>query len=85
MTDRDADSGVGIPVLVMRESPMRSLFSHACAWKSITREDYSGHLIEKCIEDIDSFQTDARQDRSGARDVGFPGADPEGGDDKMAA
>ena len=56
MKGRDASAGDGIPVLVMRESQTRSLFSHACAGKSTTREGYSGHLIEKCIEDIDSVQ-----------------------------
>ena len=44
---RDAGSGDGIPVLVMRESQTRSLFSHACAGRSTSREGYSGHLIEK--------------------------------------
>ena len=34
MKSRDADPGDGIPVLVMRESQTRSLFSHACAGKS---------------------------------------------------
>ena len=38
MKGRDADPGDGIPVLVMRESQTRSLFSHACAGKSTTRE-----------------------------------------------
>ena len=56
MKGRDPDSGDGIPVLVMRESQTRSLFSPACASKSTTRESYSGYLIEKCIEDIDSVQ-----------------------------
>ena len=58
MKGRDADSGDGIPVLVMRESQTRSLFSHACAGKSTSREGYSSFLIEKCVEDIDSVQKD---------------------------
>jgi hypothetical protein len=56
MKGREADSGDGIPVLVMRESQTRSLFSHACAGKSTSREGYSGYLIERCVEDIDSVQ-----------------------------
>ena len=47
-----------VPVLVMRESQTRSLFSHACAGKSTSREGYSGYLIERCVEDIDSVQKD---------------------------
>ena len=43
---------------VMRDSQTRSFFSHACAGKSISKEDYSGHLIKKCIEDVDSAQKD---------------------------
>ena len=58
MKDREADTGDGIPVLVMRESQTRSLFSHACAGKNTSREGYSGYLIEKCVEDIDSVQKD---------------------------
>ena len=58
MKGRDADSGDGILVLVMRESQTRSIFSHACAGKSTSREGYSRYLIEKCIEDIDRFQKD---------------------------
>ncbi len=58
MKGREADSGDGIPVLVMRDSQTRSLFSHACAGKSTSREGYSGHLIERCVEDIDSVQKD---------------------------
>ena len=58
MKGRDADSGDGIPVLVMRESQTRSLFSHACAGKSTSREGYSGYRIEKCVEEIDSGQKD---------------------------
>ena len=58
MKGRDAESGDGIPVLVMRESQTRSLFSHACAGKSTSREGYSSFLIEKCVEDIDSVQKD---------------------------
>ena len=42
----------------MRESQTRSLFSHACAGKSSSREGYSGYPIEKCVEDIDSMQKD---------------------------
>ena len=42
----------------MRESQTRSLFSHACAGKSTSREGYSSFLIEKCVEDIDSVQKD---------------------------
>ena len=34
MKSRDADPGDGSPVLVMRESQTRSLFSYACAGKS---------------------------------------------------
>ena len=58
MKGREADSGDGIPILVMRESQTRSLFSHACAGKSTSREGYSGYLIESCVEDIDSVQKD---------------------------
>ena len=58
MKGRDAVFGDGIQVLVMRESQTRSLFSHACAGKSISREGYSGYLIEKCVEDIDTVQKD---------------------------
>ena len=58
MKGREADTGDGIPVLVMRESQTRSLFSHACAGKSTSKEGYSGYLIEKCVEDIDSVQKD---------------------------
>ena len=58
MKSREADAGDGIPVLVMRESQTRSIFSHACAGKSTTREGYSGYIIEKAIEDIDSDQKD---------------------------
>jgi hypothetical protein len=58
MKSREADAGDGIPVLVMRESQTRSLFSHACAGKSTTREGYSGYIIENSIEDIDSVQKD---------------------------
>ena len=41
-TGWDADSRDGIPVLVMRESRTRSLFSHACADKNTSKEGYSG-------------------------------------------
>lgn len=58
MKGRDAEAGDGIPVLVMRESQTRSLFSHACAGKSTSREGYSAYIIEKCVEDIDSVQKD---------------------------
>ena len=58
MKGREADSGDGIPVLVMRDSQTRSLFSHACAGKSTSREGHSGHLIGRCVEDIDSVQKD---------------------------
>ena len=58
MKGRDADPGDGIPVLVMRDSQTRSLFSHACAGKSTAREGYSSYLIERCVEDIDSIQKD---------------------------
>ena len=58
MKGRDADSGDGFPVLVMRESQTRAQFSHACAGKSTSREGYSGCLIEKFAEDIDSLQND---------------------------
>ena len=34
---RDADSGEGVSVLVMRESQTRSLFSHVCAGKSTSK------------------------------------------------
>lgn len=34
MKGRDADTGDGVPVLVMGESQTRALFSHACAGKS---------------------------------------------------
>ena len=60
MKGREADSGDGILVLVMRESQTRSLFSHACAGKNTSREGYSGYLIERCVEDIDSVQKDIR-------------------------
>ena len=40
----------------MRESQTRSLFSYACAGKSTSREEYSGDLIENCIEDIKGVQ-----------------------------
>ena len=58
MKSRDADPGDGVPVLVMRESQTRSLFSHACAGKSTSKEGYSSYLIGKCVEDIDSVQKD---------------------------
>ena len=58
MKSRDADPGDGIPVLVMRESQTRSLFSHACAGKSTSKEGYSSYLIGKCVEEIDSVQKD---------------------------
>ena len=58
MKGREADTGDGIPVLAMRESQTRSLLSHACAGKSTAKEGYSGYLIEKCVEDIDSIQKD---------------------------
>ena len=58
MKGREAESGDGIPVLVLRESQTRSLFSHACAGKSTTREGYSGYIIAKVVEDIDSVQKD---------------------------
>ena len=58
MKGREADAGDGIPVLAMRESQTRSLFSHACAGKSTAKAGYSGYLIEKCVEDIDSVQKD---------------------------
>ena len=58
MKGREAESGDGIPVLVMRDSQTRSLFSHACAGNSTSREGYSGHLIERFVEDIDSVQKD---------------------------
>ena len=58
MKGREAESGDGIPVLVMRDSQTRSLFSHACAGKSTAKEGYSSYLIEKCAEDIDSVQKD---------------------------
>ena len=48
MKGRDADTGDGIPVLVMRDSQTRSLFSHACAGKSTSKEGYASWLIEKC-------------------------------------
>ena len=59
MKGRDADTGDGIPVLVMRDSQTRSLFSHACAGKSTSKEGYASWLVEKCVEDIDSIQKDA--------------------------
>lgn len=43
MKGRDADAGDGIPVLVMRDSQTRSLFSHACAGQSTSSEGYSGY------------------------------------------
>ena len=58
MKGRDADTGDEIPVLVMRESQTRALFSHACAGKSTSREGYSSWLIEKCAEEIHSVQKD---------------------------
>ena len=58
MKGREADTGDGIPVLVMRESQTRSLLSHACAGKSASKEGYSGYLIEKRVEDIDNVQKD---------------------------
>ena len=60
MKGREADSGDGIPVLGMRESQTMSLFSHACAGRSTSREGYSGYLIERCVEDIDSVQKDVQ-------------------------
>ena len=59
MNSNDAAAGDGIPVLVMRCSQTRSLFSHACEGKSTTREGYSAYIIEKSVEDIDSIQKDA--------------------------
>ena len=38
MKSRDVELGYGISVLVMHESQTRSLFSHACAGKSTSRE-----------------------------------------------
>ena len=58
MKGREAESGDGIPVLVMRDSQTRSLFSHACAGKSTSKEGYSSYPIERCAEDIDSVQKD---------------------------
>ena len=60
MKGRDAESGDGIPVLVVRESQTRSIFGHACAGKSTSREGYmySSSFIEKGVEDIDSVQKD---------------------------
>ena len=58
MKGRGADTRDGMPVLVMRESQTRALFSHACVGKSTSSEGYSGCLIEKCAEDIDSVQKD---------------------------
>ena len=55
---RDAEAGDGIPVLVMRDSQTRSLFPHACAGKSTTREGYSSYIIARAVEDIDSVQKD---------------------------
>ena len=45
-------------MLVMHERQTRSLFTHACAGKSTSREGYSAYLIGKCVEDIDSVQKD---------------------------
>ena len=42
MKGREADTGDGIPVLVMRESQTRSLFSLACAGQSASKEGCSG-------------------------------------------
>ena len=56
MNSHEAKPGDGIPVLVMRESRTRSLFSHACEGKSTSREGYAAYLIEKAVEDIDSVQ-----------------------------
>ena len=58
MKGRDADTGDGIPVLVMRESQTRALFTQACAGKSTSKEGYSSWLIENCVEDIDGVQKD---------------------------
>ena len=58
MNSREAAPGQGIPVLVMRDSKSRSLFSHGCAGKSTTREGYSSYIVEKATEDIDSIHKD---------------------------
>ena len=58
MNSQDAEAGQGIPVLVMRDSDTRSLFTHACEGKSTTREGYSSYIIERSVEDIDSVQKD---------------------------
>ena len=58
MKGREAEPGDGIPVLVIREIQTRTLFSHACAGKSTTREGYSSFIIAKAVEDIDSVQKD---------------------------
>ena len=58
MKGREADLGDGMPVLVMRKSQTRSLFSHACAGRSTSRQGYSGYLDERCVEDIDSAKKD---------------------------
>ena len=44
MQGREAESGDGIPVLVMHDSQTRSLFSHTCAGKSTSKKGYSFQL-----------------------------------------
>ena len=58
MKGRDADSGDGLPVLVMREIQTTSLFSRVCVGSNISRDDYSRYLFETCVEDIDRVQED---------------------------